>query len=210
MLDCWRGKRPLVVCLLLGMNLLEAMNGTLLGLLIPIIAAEFDTTTEVAAWIQLGPSFTAAMLGPSIGMVADSMGRTTTWQVFGLVLALSLPACAFAPSIGLLLAARTFGGMSWAGCGPAGFAIMAQGLPAAKRGIVSAWQQSLGMFGGSIGTATGGVLIAVMGWRFVFLIATGPLPSGCYLAALVLCHLAALVLRAPAGRGHDQRRIWMI
>ena len=27
--------------------------------------------------------------------------------------------------------------MSWAGCGPAGFAIMAEGLTASKRGIVA-------------------------------------------------------------------------
>ena len=53
---CCRGKRCAVVALLLTMNLFEAMNGTLLGLLIPVVAAEFEVSTEVAAWIQLGPS----------------------------------------------------------------------------------------------------------------------------------------------------------
>ena len=55
-----RGKRCAVVALLLTMNLFEAMNGTLLGLLIPVVAAEFEVSTEVAAWIQLGPSSSLA------------------------------------------------------------------------------------------------------------------------------------------------------
>jgi MFS family permease len=108
-----------VVALLLTMNFVEAMNGTLLGLLIPVVAADFAVSTELAAWIQLGPAFTSAMFGPAIGMVADTIGRTGTWRVFAAVLMLSLPACGFAPDIVTLLVARTLGGMSWAGCGRA-------------------------------------------------------------------------------------------
>ena len=96
---CCRGKRCAVVALLLTMNLFEAMNGTLLGLLIPVVAQEFRGSTELAAWIQLGPSFTSSMLRPSIGMVADTIGRTGTWRVFVGVLMVSLPVCGFAPDI---------------------------------------------------------------------------------------------------------------
>jgi predicted MFS family arabinose efflux permease len=90
------------------------------------------------------------------------------------VLALSLPCCGLAPTIGVLLAARTVGGMSWAGCGPAGFAIMAEGVAVAKRGLVSSWQMTSGTLGGSIGTAAGGLVISSVGWRAVFLLAMGP------------------------------------
>ena len=114
-----RGQRGPVVALLLTMNFVEAMNGTLLGLLIPVVAADFAVSTELAAWIQLGPAFTSAMFGPAIGMVADTIGRTGTWRVFAAVLMLSLPACGFAPDIVTLLVARTLGGRSWAGCGRA-------------------------------------------------------------------------------------------
>ena len=85
-------------------------------------------------------------------MVADTIGRTGTWRVFAAVLMLSLPACGFAPDIYTLLVARTVGGMSWAGCGPAGFAIMVEGIEASRRGIISAWQQTCGMTGGSVGS----------------------------------------------------------
>ena len=183
---CCRGKRCAVVALLLTMNLFEAMNGTLLGLLIPVVAAEFEVSTEVAAWIQLGPSFTSSMLGPSIGMVADTIGRTGTWRVFAGVLMVSLPICGFAPDIFTLVLARTFGGMSWAGCGPAGFAIMAEGLEASKRGVVSAWQQSIAMLGASTGTALGGILISVMGWRWVFLLAMFPITAVWLLSFCIL------------------------
>ena len=168
------------------MNLFEAMNGTLTGLLIPVISRDFDCSTEVAAWISLGPSFTAAMLGPPIGMVADTIGRTLVWRVFAGVLMAALPVCALAPSIYVLILARTIGGLSWAGCGPAGFAIMAQGLMASRRGIISAWQQTTGMFGGSIGTALGGIMISVMGWRAVFFATMIPITTIWLLNFLIL------------------------
>jgi hypothetical protein len=56
------------------------MNGTLLGLLIPVVAAEFGCSTEVTAWIQLGPQFTSAMLGPSIGMASGGRGAENSHQ----------------------------------------------------------------------------------------------------------------------------------
>lgn len=114
------------------------------------------------------------MFGPAIGMVTDTIGRTGTWRDFAAVLMLSLPACGFAPDIYTLLVARTVGGMSWAGCGPAGFAIMVEGIEASCRGIIGAWQQTCGMIGGSVGTATGALLITFMGWRSVVYIAMGP------------------------------------
>ena len=171
-----RGQRPrsAVVGLLLTMNFLEALNGTLLGLLIPVISGDFGCSTEMALWIMLGPMLTSSMFGPAIGMVADTIGRTFTWTVFAAVLMLSLPACGLAPNIGILIAARTIGGMSWAGCGPAGFAIMAEGLTASKRGIVSTYQMMTGTLGGSIGSVTGGMVITFFGWRYCFLLAMAP------------------------------------
>ena len=47
-------------------------------------------------------------------------------------------------------------------------------MEASKRGIIAAWQQTCGMTGGSVGTATGGLLITFMGWRSVFYLAMGP------------------------------------
>ena len=171
-----RGQRPrsVGVGLLLTMNFLEALNGTLLGLLIPVISDDFGCSTEMALWIMLGPMLTSSMFGPAIGMVADTIGRTFTWTVFAAVLMLSLPACGLAPNIGILIAARTIGGMSWAGCGPVGFAIMAEGLTASKRGIVSTYQMMTGTLGGSIGSVTGGMVITFFGWRYCFLLAMAP------------------------------------
>ena len=162
------------------------MNGTLLGLLIPTVADEFSVSTELAAWISIGSQFTSAMLGDSIGMLADSIGRTFTWRLFGALGVISQPLCGFAPNIWVLIAARAFGGMTWAGGGPAGFAIMAEGLEPAKRGIVSAWQTMSGTFGGSMGTVAGGFVIAVMGWRWVFLFAMGPMAAMWLLSLCVL------------------------
>ena len=64
--------------------------------------------------------------------------------------------------------ARTLGGLSWAGTGPSGFAIMADKMPPEKRGLVSAWQSSSGALGGSVGAASGGIMVFYFGWRYLF------------------------------------------
>lgn len=87
---------------------------------------------------------------------------------------LSLLACGLSTNIYTLIAFRTVGGLSWAGCGPAGFAIMAEGVAASKRGIVGTWQMMTGTFGGSIGTVAGGLVITLMGWRYCFLLVSAP------------------------------------
>ena len=51
---------------------------------------------------------------------------------------------------------------------------MVDGIEASRRGIIAAWQQTCGMTGGSVGTASGGLLITFMGWRSVFYLAMGP------------------------------------
>ena len=47
--------------LLLATNVIESWHGTLLGLLIPTVARDFGVSTEVAAWVSIGSSFTSAM-----------------------------------------------------------------------------------------------------------------------------------------------------
>jgi MFS family permease len=63
---------------------------------------------------------------------------------------------------------------------------MAEGLEPSKRGIVAAWQTMSGTFGGSMGTVAGGMVISVMGWRYVFFLAMGPMAAMWLLSFCVL------------------------
>jgi MFS family permease len=158
-----------VVATCITVNILEATNGAVLGIVIPAIAEEFRASVELAAWVQLAPGFASAMLGPSIGKFADMMGRVKTWWIAMFFMVLSFLLCANATSIGMLVAARTLGGLSWAGTGPSGFAIMADKMPADKRGLVSAWQSSSSALGGSVS------------WHFTFRVDAVPVfPPTCF------------------------------
>jgi hypothetical protein len=48
------------------------------------------------------------MLGPPIGMIADTVGRTTVWRIFAGVLMAALPVCGF--SLNVCIGEKEIGG----------------------------------------------------------------------------------------------------
>lgn len=75
---------------------------------------------------------------------------------------------------------------------------MVEGIEASRRGIIAAWQQTCGMTGGSVGTATGGLLITFIGWRSVFYLAMGPVTLIWLLSFCVL----------PADKAMSRAELW--
>ena len=148
----------MVQAVCLSATFVQALFMVVLDVALPTIALAFDCSVEVALWASLGPSFCSAMIGPAIGRLADRYGHSRIWWAGMFFEVAQCIACSLAPTIGLLLAARSLAGLSYA-CSPAGFAIMCGGLPSDKRGVVSARSEALGTLGASVGLALSGVMV---------------------------------------------------
>ena len=70
-----RGNRTAVEICVLCTNFFGALSGGVLGLTVPLIAHDFGVDIELAAWTTLSSMFASAMLGPSLGKIADGFGR---------------------------------------------------------------------------------------------------------------------------------------
>ncbi len=162
-----------VICLL-G-NFLGALNGGVITLTIPTLAAEFGCSIETAAWVAFAPNFCSAMFGPTLGKLADLYGRARCWWAGMTLFVTSFLICANAQSIYLMIFGRILSGLGWAATGPAGFGILASTLERSQRGVASAMMTSTGTLGSSIGVAVGGVLMDLGSWRLIFWGPTVPL-----------------------------------
>jgi len=137
----------------------------------------------------------AALLVPA-GRAADLIGRRAAFLVGVIVFALASAACAAAPDVWLLVAARIVQAAGGALLMPASLGLLLAAAPPGKRtGAIRAWT-SVGGAAAALGPVVGGALVAA-NWRWVFLV---NLP----IAAVAL--LASVRVLRPARSGVDDSK----
>ena len=134
----------------------------------PSIREEFEVSATDLSWIVSGYNIVVGALLMVSGRLADSLGRRKVYlpgvAIFGLGSAL----CAFAPTAGLLIAARIVQGVGGAITTAAGFAVMLPEFPPSRRSTAIGIAGATGSLGAVAGPAVGSVLIDVFSWRAIF------------------------------------------
>jgi putative MFS transporter len=155
----------------------DAMQVLAIGFTAPSIAKSFGLTVPQA--LQTGTTFFLGMLiGAFVfGRLADRLGRRRVLVATVLIDALFGLASAFAPDFGWLLVLRLLTGIGVGGTLPVDYAMMAEFLPAHRRGrwlVILEGFWALGM----VGVATAAWVIQTAGiepaWQALFLVTAAP------------------------------------
>ena len=182
--------------LLLGLTVGIALaDSSVVTLALPRILADYDVAIGTLAWV-----LTSYNLGLAVSAVpAAFLARRRPTAVFGvsiMVFAAASLACAFAPSIWVLIGARAIQGMAGAGVVCAALDLLSQATggdaPAARIWAVS------GIVGAAFGPAAGGILTQLLGWQSIFLV-QAPVMA---VALLALRGARTVPIGEPAGRPH--------
>ena len=154
-----------------GATFLALLDATVVNLAIADVRGDFaGASVAGATWIitLYAVSF-AALLAPA-GRLADAVGRRTLLVAGVTGFTLMSLACAVAPSLGLLLAARALQGAAAAVMIPASLAVvLADTAPERRAAAIGAWSAA-GALAAAAGPAIGGVLVDTLGWRSLFFI----------------------------------------
>lgn len=177
-------------------------NLILLAMCLAVLIAQIDTSVVNLATHAIGATFHAgmaplqwvldaynlvyAMLLLSGGLVADLYGRRRAFAIGCALMAVGSLACALAPDVNILIAARAVTGVAAALLLPSSLAIIRVVWQDAKaRGrVLGLWASCSGL-AFAIGPTLGGMLIEGFGWRSVFLLAV-PLASIAFALALIV------------------------
>ena len=173
-----------------GAAFLALLDVTVVNLAIPALSRAYpDTSVSSLSWVITAyATVFAALLAPA-GRLADVIGRRALFRVGVGGFALMSAACAAAPSVPVLLAARALQGAAAAAMIPASLAIVLADTPVERRmASIGVWSAA-GAFAAAVGPSVGGVLVHVFGWRSLFVI---NVPTGVALAAF-----AQLVPQTP-------------
>ncbi|MFT4081507.1 MAG: MFS transporter [Nocardioides sp.] len=134
-----------------------------------VLPSRFDTTPAVVTWVVTANLLTATVATPMVGRLGDAWGHRRLLCLSLAALALGSLIAAFAPNIGVLMAARVVQG-SGGGVVPLAFAIVRDALPedraSAGVGLVSA-SLAVGM---ALGMVLAGPALASMGYVALFVL----------------------------------------
>lgn len=137
---------------------------------VAVIAGEMGVLPETAALLATAYALPYALVQPVLGPVGDAMGkrRVVAWCLFAL--AAALLACAAAPAIGPLFAARALAGAASGGVMPLSMALIGDAVPVKERQLAMSRFLVFAISGQVAGGALAGLMEAALGWRGVTLL----------------------------------------
>jgi SHS family lactate transporter-like MFS transporter len=191
-------QRHTFVAAFLGWTL-DSLDFFILIFCVPAIAKEFHTQPSAV----LGAVFLTQAFRPVgallFGVLADRFGRRPVLMVNILSFSVIELACAFAPSLGVLLTLRALFGIAMGGEWGVGAALVFETLPAEGRGTFSGILQEGYAMGSILASAVFALFFHWIGWRGLFLVGAAP--------ALLVFYVQARVAESPVWLKGRKKRV---
>ncbi|MFD9391028.1 MFS transporter [Streptomyces sp. NPDC060000] len=178
---------------------LVGVDTTIVNVGLPEIGHGLGVGTHDLEWVVDAYTVVLASLLVVSGALADRWGRRRVFRYGLVVFGLASLACALAPSLGVLVAARAVQGAGASMLSPVALAIVVNAMPDRRERAraIGVWASVFGL-SMAAGPVIGGALIAAFGWRSVFWINTPVI-----VAALVLVAVFVPESRAARARRLD-------
>ncbi|WP_424805320.1 MFS transporter [Rhodococcus sp. 27YEA15] len=145
------------------------LDTSIVNVALPSIGRDLDVGTRGLEWVVNAYTLVLASLLISSGAMADRFGRRRIFQLGLIVFVAASVACALAPSLGALIAARVVQGVGGSMLTPVALAIVVNVMtdPKERAKAIGVWAAVFGV-SMAAGPLTGGLLIDGFGWRSVF------------------------------------------
>ncbi|WP_439607325.1 MFS transporter [Hydrogenophaga sp.] len=150
--------------------LLSSLGTSIANVGLPTLAEAFDASFQQVQWVVLAYLLAITTLIVSAGRLGDLIGRRRLLLAGIGLFTVASALCSLAPTLGLLIAARTAQGFGAAIMMALTMASVADAVPKARAGSAMGLLGTMSAVGTALGPSLGGVLIAGFGWPFMFLV----------------------------------------
>ncbi|QDQ27007.1 MFS transporter [Chitinimonas arctica] len=134
------------------------------------LAHAFNASFQAVQWVVLAYLLAITTLIVSAGRLGDMVGRKRLLLAGIAIFTVASLLCGIAPSLWWLIAARAAQGLGAAIMLALTVALVGEIVPKSKTGSAMGLLGTMSAFGTALGPSLGGVLIAGIGWREIFLI----------------------------------------
>jgi EmrB/QacA subfamily drug resistance transporter len=151
------------------------LDASIVTLALPRLSRELHASVGAVEWVALTYLLVLVASVATVGRLADAVGRKLLYVYGFAVFTAGSVLCGLAPTLAVLIAARAIQAVGAAMLQANSVALITEAMPPRLlgRGIgVQGTAQALGL---ALGPAIGGALLALGGWRLIFLV---NLPAG--------------------------------
>lgn len=178
-------------------NMLASLGTSIANVGLPTLAEAFGASFQAVQWIVLAYLLTITTFVVSAGHLGDWMGRRRLLLSGIILFTLASAACAMAPTLELMIAARVLQGLGAASLMGLTMAFVGDAVPPAQTGRAMGLLATLSAVGTALGPALGGVLIDAFGWPALF---SSMIPLGLLALGLTGRFLPTPALPPPSQR----------
>jgi MFS family permease len=150
--------------------LLATIDGSIVNVALPTMRDAFATSFDAVQWVVLSYFLTMATATLPLSRLGDVVGRKRIY-IFGLAtFTVASVLCGLAPSIEVLIACRVLQAVGGTMMVALASSILVGAFPQAERGKALGLVWAAVSIGIVIGPVLGGILIALVDWRAIFLV----------------------------------------
>lgn len=152
--------------------LLASVGISIVTIALPSLAEAFETTVDRVQWLVIAYLLAVITTIVPVGRLGDMYGRRRVLRGGILVFTCASFLCVLAPTLNFLIAARGLQGLGGAAVMALTMSAVRDSVPTEKTGSAMGLLGTMSAVGTALGPSLGGVLIATMGWRAVFVFLT--------------------------------------
>ena len=146
------------------------LDASIVTTALPFIRSNLHASIASVEWVVLIYVLVLAGTVAAVGKIADRIGRKLLYTYGFGIFVVGSAACAQAPSLGFLVAARLVQAAGAVMLQANSYALIRDVLPPARLGTGLGIQGAAQAVGLSVGPALGGILTGLGGWRLIFLV----------------------------------------
>ncbi|MBN9222216.1 MAG: MFS transporter [Mesorhizobium sp.] len=151
-------------------TLLSSLGTSIASVGLPSLMEAFAASFQAVQWVVLAYLLAITTLVVSAGRLADMFGRRSLLLGGIALFTLASALCGTAPTLWLLIAARAVQGLGAALMMALTLAFVAETVSKERTGRAMGLLGAMSSIGTTLGPSLGGLLIAGLGWRAIFLV----------------------------------------
>ncbi len=146
------------------------LDASIVSTALPVLRSNLHASIAAVEWVVLVYVLVLAGTVAAVGKLADRIGRKLLYTYGFGIFVIGSAACAVAPSLGVLVAARFVQAIGAVMLQANSYALIRDVLPTSRLGTGLGIQGAAQAVGLTLGPVLGGALTALGGWRLIFLV----------------------------------------
>ncbi|PRY16699.1 DHA2 family efflux MFS transporter permease subunit [Kineococcus rhizosphaerae] len=163
-------RRGFVLAALLSATFMATVDASIVNVALPTLSRELHAPASDTVWVTTAFLLAAACCIPATAALGDRVGRRRLFLVGVPAFTLASVACAAAPTLGVLVAARVAQGVASALVLAVPIPVYRHVVPPERLGSVLGLNAMVVALGTSAGPALGGLLLTALPWPWLFLV----------------------------------------